>query len=223
LQEQRDELEQRVCERTEQLEISYVEMLTRLAKVAEYRDDESNEHIWRVAKVSSLIAKAVGFTEERVELLLRAARLHDVGKIAIPDGILFKPSTLTPSEFEVVKSHTTIGAEILSGSRSELLQLAEVIALTHHERWDGTGYPRGLKAEAIPVEGRILAIADSFDALTHDQPHRRAFSVPEAVEEIQQQRGKQFDPDLVEVFLNLYWAGKLTIEKRRTLIDGSSD
>jgi putative two-component system response regulator len=223
LQEQHDELERRVSERTEQLEISHVEMLTRLAKVAEYRNDESSEHIWRVAKVSSLIAKAVGFAEEDAELFLRAARLHDVGKIAIPDGILFKPGKLTASEFEVVKSHTTIGAEILSGSRSELLQLAEVIALTHHERWDGTGYPRGLKAEAIPLEGRILAIADTFDALTHDQPHRRAFSMPEAIEEIQRQRGKQFDPDLVEAFLKLYWAGKLSIEKRRALLDGSAD
>ncbi len=205
-------LEQRIEERTEQLETSHIEMLTRLAKVAEYRDDESREHIWRVAKTSALLARAIGLPEEQVALIMRAARLHDVGKVAIPDGILYKPGKLTEAEFEVIKTHTGVGAEILSGGKSALMKLAETIALTHHERWDGTGYPQGLKGEEIPIAGRILAMADTFDALTHSQPHRKAFSLQEAVQEIQGQREKQFDPEVVDAFMQLFWAGKLPLD-----------
>lgn len=209
---QKQMLEKQMQERSKQLETAHVEMLTRLAKAAEYRDDESNQHIWRVAKTSALLAKEMGLGEETVELILRSARLHDVGKIAMPDGLLFKPTALTDSEFEVIKSHTIIGAQILSGGQSTLMKMAESIALTHHERWDGLGYPRKLKGEAIPVEGRILAVADTFDVLTHDRVYRRAIGVEEAANEIKQQRGKQFDPLVVDALVRLLCKKKLPLE-----------
>ncbi len=150
-----------VHERTHQLEGAQVEMLIRLAEASEYRDDESGEHVWRVARTASMLARELGLHKNLVELILRAARLHDVGKIAIPDGILLKPGRLTDAEFEVVKSHATVGANLLSGGRSELMKMAELIARSHHERWDGGGYPSGLAGDAIPLEGRILAAADT--------------------------------------------------------------
>jgi putative two-component system response regulator len=206
---QNERLEELVQERTAQLEQSQVEMLIRLARAAEYRDDEAGEHIWRVAQLSAQLARQLGLDEGRVELLLRAARLHDVGKVAIPDSILMKPSQLNQEEFDFVKRHTLVGAELLSGSQSPLLKMAETIALTHHERWDGKGYPRGLKGEAIPLEGRILAVADSFDALTHKRSYRSAQTLEQAVAEIETQSGKQFDPKIVQAFLELYEAGEL--------------
>lgn len=212
LQDQNERLERMVRERTQQLENTQIEMLIRLAKAAEYRDDESGEHVWRVARTTALLAREIGLPPEEVELLLRAARLHDVGKIAIPDGILLKPGRLTPQEYEVVKSHTTVGANLLSGGQSELIRKAEVIALTHHERWDGTGYPRGLRGEEIPIEGRLLAVADAFDALTHDRLHRDACSPAEAAVEIQRQRGLQFDPAVVDAFMRLFDHGIITSE-----------
>jgi putative two-component system response regulator len=142
-------------------------------------------------------------------LLRRAAPLHDVGKIGIPDAILLKPGKLTPEEFELMKTHTTIGAEILSGGRSPLVRLAQNIALTHQERWDGSGYPRGLAGEAIPLEGRIVALVDVLDALTHERPYKLAWPLDEAVAEIARQSGRQFDPRLVAVFLQLYAEGRL--------------
>jgi putative two-component system response regulator len=209
LQEQKGGLEQLVRQRARQLEQAQIEMLTRLARAAEYRDDESSEHVWRVAELAAMLGRELGLEANRVELLLRAARLHDVGKIAIPDGILMKPTTLTQQEFSIVQTHTTVGAQLLSGGQSVFMQIAEVIALTHHERWDGTGYPKGLKGETIPLEGRILAVADAFDALTHDRPHRKAFTFQEAALEIQQQSGKQFDPRVVGAFSRLYECGDL--------------
>jgi putative two-component system response regulator len=210
LQEQKESLERLVQQRTRQLEQTQIEMLTRLAQAAEYRDDESGEHVWRVAELAAMLAREMGLEETRVELLLRAARLHDVGKIAIPDGILMKPKMLSQHEFAVVQTHTTIGAQLLSGGQSVFMQMAEVIALTHHERWDGTGYPRGLKGEVIPLEGRILAVADAYDALTHDRPHRKAYTVQEAAHELRQQSGKQFDPNVIEAFSRLDERGELT-------------
>jgi putative two-component system response regulator len=211
LSQQKDSLEKQMLERNRQLEISHVEMLTRLAKAAEYRDDENDEHIWRVAKTAALLAQELKLSQDHSDLIMRAARLHDVGKIAMPDGILFKPTPLSKAEFEVIKTHTVLGAQILSGGHSPLMKMAEMIALTHHERWDGAGYPQGLKGEAIPVEGRILALADTFDVLTHDRTYRRAMSIEEAATEIKKERGKQFDPKVVDAFVNLLRRRKLPV------------
>ncbi|MGL4611448.1 MAG: HD domain-containing phosphohydrolase [Trueperaceae bacterium] len=203
-------LEGLVAQRTKQLEQAHLEMLTRLARVAEYRDDKSGEHSWRVAHLSAQIAQELGQADDFIKLILRAARLHDVGKVAIPDKILMKPQRLTVQEFEIVKQHTIIGGQFLSNGRSALINMAETIALTHHERWDGTGYPKGLKGDAIPLEGRIVALADSFDALTRDRYHRQALSGQEAVHEIQKQSSQQFDPHVVRAFLQLYNRGKIS-------------
>lgn len=201
VQNQNQILEEKVRERTQALEESRIDILERLALAAEFRDDETGQHTQRVGVMSVAIVRRLRLPPDQ-ELIRRAAPLHDVGKIGIPDTILRKPGKLTPEEFDVMKSHTTIGAQILSGSRSPLLQLAEEIALTHHERWDGTGYA-GLAGETIPLAGRIVALADVFDALTHDRIYRKAWPVEEAIAEIIRQGGKHFDPDLVEAFLRL--------------------
>jgi len=200
LQGQNQLLDQKVRSRTAELEATQVEILERLALAAEYRDDDTGEHTKRVGQTSARIAEALGWSAADVELILRAAPLHDVGKIAISDSILLKPGKLTPEEFERMKMHTTLGAKMLSGGRFPLLQLAEQIALTHHERWDGTGYI-GLREEAIPIPGRIVTVADVFDALTSTRPYKKAWTVSEAIEEIQRQSGRQFDPRVVEAFL----------------------
>ncbi len=202
LQGQNRLLDQKVRERTAALEETQVEILERLALAAEYRDDETGEHIKRVGRIAAGIAQVLGWSQEQVELIRRAAPLHDVGKIAISDTILLKPGKLTPEEFERMKMHTTLGAKMLSGGRFPLLQLAEQVALTHHERWDGTGYI-GLQGEAIPVAGRIVTVADVFDALTSVRPYKNAWSTSDAIEEIKRQSGKQFDPHLVEAFLKV--------------------
>jgi putative two-component system response regulator len=196
-------LEKEVADRSRDLEGAYIEVLGRLALAAEYRDDETQEHSWRIGHTVRLLGRALGLQEEDVELLSRAAPLHDIGKIGIPDAILLKPAKLSPVEFEQSKTHTTIGAQILSGSSSPLLRLAEQIALTHHEHWDGHGYPRGLAGEQIPVAGRIVAIADVFDALTHDRPYKPAWSVGKAVAQIVGQSGRQFEPRIVAAFVEL--------------------
>jgi len=200
LQDQNQLLEQKVRERTAELEETQVEILERLALAAEYRDDDTGEHTRRVGRTSAQIAQALGLPEAQVELIRRAAPLHDVGKIAIPDAILLKPGKLTVEEFEQMKTHTTLGAKMMSGGRFPLLQLAEEIALTHHECWDGTGYI-GLRGESIPIAGRIVSVADVFDALTSTRPYKDAWPLSDAIEEIQQQSGQQFDPRVVEAFL----------------------
>jgi putative two-component system response regulator len=187
-----------------QLSDAHLEVIDRLAIAAEYRDDETGEHIKRVGQTSALVARALRLPPEQVLLIRRAATLHDVGKIGIPEHILLKPGRLTPDEFNVMKSHTTIGAKILSGGQFPLLQMAEVIALTHHERWDGSGYPRGLKGEATPLLGRIVAVADVFDILTHARPYKKAWLAEEAIAELQRVAGTQFDPSIVEAFLGLH-------------------
>jgi len=202
LQGQNRLLDQKVRERTAALEETQVEILERLALAAEYRDDETGEHIKRVGRIAAGIAQVLDWSEEQVELIRRAAPLHDVGKIAISDTILLKPGKLTPEEFERMKMHTTLGAKMLSGGRFPLLQLAEQVALTHHESWDGTGYI-GLQGEAIPVAGRIVTVADVFDALTSVRPYKNAWSTSDAIEEIKCQSGKQFDPGVVEAFLKV--------------------
>jgi putative two-component system response regulator len=202
LQDQNHLLEQRVRGRTIELEETQIEILERLALAAEYRDDDTGEHTKRVGQMSAQIAQALGLSNAEVELIRRAAPLHDVGKIAIPDSILLKPGKFTPEEFELMKTHTTVGAKMLSGGRFPLLQRAEEIALTHHERWDGTGYA-GLKGESIPIAGRIVAVADVFDALTSARPYKEAWPRAKAIEEVQRQSGRQFDQSVVEVFLKV--------------------
>jgi len=194
-------LELRVRERTRELEDAYFEMVERLAAAAEFRDDDTGEHAKRVGEMSAALASNLGLAADEVELIRRAAPLHDVGKIGIPDRILLKPGTLVPEEFELMKTHVKVGAGILSEARSDLLRLAEEIALTHHERWDGTGYPRGLKGEAIPLSGRIVAVADVFDAIISTRPYRKARSIEEAIEVIENGAGTQFDPKIVDALM----------------------
>ena len=197
LQRQNASLEEAVADRTRQLDQARLEILERLALAAEYRDDDTQQHARRIGRMSGLLARALGLPARRVELIRRAAPLHDIGKIGIPDAILLKPGKLRQGEREEMKAHTLIGAEILSGSRSPLLRLAEEIALTHHERWDGRGYPRGVAGDDIPIAGRIVALADVFDALTHRRPYKEAWPVEEAVAEVRDQAGRQFDPAVV--------------------------
>lgn len=196
--------------RTHDLEDARSEILDRLALAAEYRDDDTQEHAWRIARICGLLARGLRLPEREVELIERAALLHDIGKIGVPDAILLKPGRLTDDEFEQIKAHSTIGAAILAGSRSPVLRTAEAIALTHHERWDGRGYPNGLAAEQIPLVGRIAAVADVFDALSHRRPYKEAWPLPDAVAEILDQSGRQFDAEVVSVFSLLEHATLLT-------------
>ncbi len=195
--EARRTAEQLVQERTSDLARAQHEVVTRLAMAAEYRDDTTGEHTRRVGRTSGRIARALGWEEAQISVLGVAARLHDVGKIGIPDSILLKSGKLDGTEYNQMQTHTLIGARILSGGRSKLLQLAEEIALTHHERWDGTGYPRGLSQDQIPLSGRIVAVADVYDALTQARPYKPAWTSQEALAEIQRQAGAHFDPAVV--------------------------
>jgi putative two-component system response regulator len=190
-------------ETMEELHEARLEDLKRLALVSEYRDDDTNRHTERVARTAELLARALGLDEETVEMIHRAAPLHDVGKIGIPDNILLKRGKLTPEEFEVIKTHPVIGGRILCESRFPILRMATEIAFTHHEHWDGNGYPAGLRGEAIPITGRIVAIADAFDAMTHARPYKAALTIDHAIAEIERCSGTQFDPLIVEAFLQL--------------------
>ncbi len=186
--------------RTAELEEARWETLRCLALAAEYRDDQTYEHTQRVGRTASLLAEQLGLDPKWCLLIRHAAPLHDVGKVGIPDSILLKPGKLTPQEFETVQGHAAAGARILSGSKSDLLILAEEIAASHHEWWDGSGYPDGAASDAIPLSGRIVAVADVFDALTHQRPYKSAWSVTDSVAEIQTLKVRQFDPDLVDAF-----------------------
>jgi putative nucleotidyltransferase with HDIG domain len=183
-----------------ELERTRLESLERVARLAEYRDDATYEHPQRVGRTAALLADQLGLAREVVEAIRVAAPLHDVGKVGVPDRILLKPSRLTAAEFELMKSHTLIGAEILAGSTWPVLQLAEEIAISHHERWDGTGYPDGKVEDEIPMSGRIVIVADNFDALTHSRPYADAWEPDKAAAEIRRQSGQHFDPDVVEAF-----------------------
>lgn len=212
-------LEERVRERTQELEQAEAEILHRLARAAEYRDDKTGQHTQRVARTSARIAEALGLSEDRVELLRLAAPLHDVGKIATPDAILRKPGKLTEAEFEIVKTHTTIGARIFTGSPFSMVQFAREIALAHHERWDGSGYPRGLKGEEIPLPARIVAVADVFDALCYERPYKPARPTDEALAEIEGERGRSFDPLVVEAFMRAQAGARIVrLESQKGLI-----
>ena len=194
-------LEDRVRERTEQVRVTQLAVADRLALAAELRDYGRGAHTHRVGRTAAAIAAALGLPDDEVRIIRRAAPLHDLGKIGVPEAILLKPGALTLDEWDVLKTHTTLGAAILSGSDNPVLQVAEEIALYHHENWDGTGYTPGLAGEEIPLPGRIAALADVFDALIHDRPYKKAWSVDEAVQWITEQKGGKFDPAVVDAFL----------------------
>lgn len=197
-------LEAKVFKRTRELYDTRLDVIHRLARVAEFRDPETGTHIIRMSKYCEALAREIGMSKMQRELLLAASPLHDIGKIAIPDSILLKPGKLNPHEREIMKTHTTIGSELLTGSHSVFMKMAAQIALTHHEKWDGAGYPQGLKKNQIPLEGRICGLCDVFDALTSSRPYKKAWSFEEAVEEIKKQKSKHFDPYLLESFLKIF-------------------
>jgi putative two-component system response regulator len=203
VQRQNRELEAKVAARTLELEAAQAEVLERLAQAAEFRDDDTGEHTRRVGALSALVAAALGADEAWVAMLRRAAPLHDVGKIGIPDGILLKPGRLSDPEMAIMRTHTRIGARILARGRSPMMTMAERIALSHHERWDGAGYPEGRAGEAIPLEARIVAVADFYDALTHDRPYRPAWTPAQTRAEIARGAGAHFDPQVAQAFLSM--------------------
>lgn len=200
---QNEVLEQMVRERTRALRHTRLQIVRRLGRAAEFRDNETGFHILRMSHTAALLARALGWDDEQCELLLHASPMHDVGKIGVPDRILLKPGKLDPEEWEIMKSHVTIGAHILDGDDSALLTLAREIALSHHEKWDGTGYPHGLVGAAIPQSCRIVALADVFDALTSERPYKRAWTVEASLEYIHEQSGQHFDPEVVGHFMQL--------------------
>jgi len=203
LQMQNAALEEKVRERTKALEEAHMEVLERLARTTEARDDNTGEHTRRVGALAGLIAAALGLPAKEAEMIQLAAQLHDIGKTGISDDILGKPGKLTSAEYETMKMHAEIGAAILTGSSAPILKLAEEIALTHHEKWDGTGYPKGLSGQQIPLAGRIVAVTDVFDALTHERPYKAAWSIPESLQEVQRLSGHQFDPQVVDAMLRV--------------------
>jgi len=215
--DRRDRLERLVEERTYDLEAARLENLRRLALAAEYRDDDTHQHTERVSDVAGLLAQRLSLSHDFTEALRYAAPLHDVGKLGVPDAILLKPGRLTPEERAVMETHTTIGAAILGGSEFPVLRLGEEIASTHHERWDGTGYPSGLRGDAIPLAGRIVAVADVLDALTHARPYKQAWPLSDAIAEIRAGCGSQFDPAVVAVLEDLYRDGELDAVLSRTV------
>jgi HD domain/B12 binding domain len=186
-----------------ELEIAQAETVRRLSMAVEFRDEDTGAHIERIGRFSTLLAEQVGMSTEFCRRISHAAPLHDVGKVAIPDAILLKPGALTPEERAIVETHAEEGYKLLRGSSSSILDMAATIALSHHERWDGKGYPRGVSGEQIPVEGRIVAIADVFDALTSDRVYRKAFSVEKATEMMLEESGRHFDPALLQAFMEV--------------------
>jgi putative two-component system response regulator len=197
----REQLERLVHVRTAQLRSAHEEAIWRLAHVVEYRDETTGSHLHRMSAYSALLARRAGIDDERAATIGLAALLHDIGKIGVPDDVLGKRGPLDEDEWVVMRRHPTIGREILDGSSSELLRVAADIAFTHHEWFDGRGYPRGVAGTAIPVEGRIVAIADVFDALTTSRPYKQAFPMERAFEMLVEERGSHFDPELVDLFV----------------------
>ena len=223
LAEYSEKLERQVKIRTEELVRSRQEAIHCLARAGEFRDDDTGHHVTRVGRYSALIADELGFPQAAVDLIEQAAQLHDVGKIGIPDSILHKPGKLDPQEFDIIqehcnigrriinplsheesirlKTHTSVGLQIMGSTNSPVLRLAAVIAATHHEKWDGTGYPKGLAGNAIPIEGRIVAVADVFDALSSARPYKQAFPMERCLKILVDGRGKHFDPRVLDAFL----------------------
>lgn len=222
LAEYSEQLERQVRVRTRELVRSRQEAIHCLARAAEYRDDDTGQHVLRVGRYAAVIAMELGFPDSAVDLIEQAAQLHDVGKIGVPDSILHKPGKLDPLEFEIMrthcdigrriinplsheesirlKRHTSVGMQIMSSTSSPILKLASLIAVSHHERWDGTGYPAGLSGKNIPIEGRIVAVADVFDALSSERPYKKAFSIEKCFEILREGRGNHFDPSVVDAF-----------------------
>jgi putative two-component system response regulator len=196
-------LEERVRERTHDLETARLDLLERLALAAEFRDYVTGRHTQRVGELCGLLAARLGLPRERVDLLRRAAPLHDVGKIGIPDAILLKPGRLSDDEFATMREHVDVGAKLLAQGQSDLMILAERVALTHHERWDGSGYPRGLQGDEIPIEGQIVAVADVFDTLINERPYKPAWPIERAIAEIRRQSGRWFAPRVVAAFMGV--------------------
>ncbi len=210
LSSQNQLLEERVMERTAQLHDALekiregsLETIVRLSRAAEYKDDDTGAHVLRMSHYAELVAHKLELDDTDCLNLLQAAPMHDIGKIGIPDRILLKPGKLDKDEWHIMQRHSKIGADILAGSQSEVVRLAEIVALTHHEKWDGSGYPRGLEGEAIPIAGRITAIADVFDALTSKRPYKEPFSLEKSYAIIREGRGSHFDPDVVDAFFSL--------------------
>ena len=196
-------LEDKVRERTKELHATRLEVIRRLGRAGEFRDNETGMHIIRMSKSCQQLALAAKLGESHAEMILQASPMHDVGKIGIPDRVLLKPGKLNDEEWAIMKQHPAIGAEIIGTSGADLMKMASSIAITHHEKWDGSGYPNGLKGEEIPIEGRITAIADVFDALTSERPYKKAWSVEKAVGLLKEEAGKHFDPTLVPIFLGI--------------------
>jgi putative two-component system response regulator len=200
-------LEQKVARRTKELrqavqkiKLASLDTIFRLSRAAEYKDEDTGAHVKRMSRYSAAVARKMDLNDETVETILYASPMHDIGKIGIPDRILLKPGKLSPGEWEIMKQHTVIGAQILEGSDAEFIKLAEVIALTHHEKWDGSGYPGGFRGSKIPLVGRITAIADVFDALTSKRSYKEPFSVEKSFSIIKESRGSHFDSEVVEAF-----------------------
>lgn len=197
---QKRELEREVLRRTQELDNSRKELIRRLGLAAEYKDNETGLHVQRMAEYARLVGLEMGLTESDAETLAAAAPMHDIGKLGIPDAILCKPGKLTSDEFETIKAHPQIGAKILDNPDSELLTMAREIALYHHEKWDGSGYPHGLAGDDIPLVARIAAIADVFDALVSERPYKKSWTVADAVNLFEEQKGFHFDPQVVDAF-----------------------
>ncbi len=213
LKNQNAVLKEKVRERTAELENTQIEIVKRLGQAAEYRDEETGNHIKRMSEYCRFLGQLSGLSPDESDMLALSSTMHDLGKIGIPDNILLKPGKLTADEWKIMKTHTTIGAKMLSGIKSSLLNMAETIALTHHEKWDGSGYPMGIKKTEIPLEGRITCICDVFDALTSERPYKRAWRVEDAIDEINNGSGSHFDPELVEHFNTLISKLKVVKEK----------
>ncbi|MGY6276895.1 response regulator [Methylomonas sp. MgM2] len=201
LYDQNKELDRKVRVQTKQLHETRLQIIQRLGRAAEYKDNETGLHVIRMSYYARILGLAAGMSEDQADMLMNAAPMHDIGKIGIPDSILKKPGKLDPHEYKVMEMHCEIGAQIIGDDESELLQLAKIVALTHHEKWNGKGYPKNLKGEEIPRVGRIVAIADVFDALTSKRPYKEAWPVEDAVNWLIKYSGEHFDPQLTPLFI----------------------
>jgi len=201
LSNQKKYLAKQVKEKTKELVDAQLEIIRKLGIAAEYKDNETGDHIVRMSKFCYFIAKEYGFDEEKMDLFLYAAPMHDVGKIGIPDGVLQKPGKLNKQEWAMMHEHCRIGADIIGEPKTELMRAARIVALEHHEKWNGEGYPRGLKGEEIHIYARVVAVADVFDALISTRPYKEAWDVEDAIEHIKSQSGSHFDPEVVKAFV----------------------